>query len=118
MNKRYLILILFCVVVSLPTYAKLSCNDLDDIATTLDEFADDFSQLRSRDIDRRVDNALEEMVDALNEVAYVEDDRRLTNWINDLEIAWEDREREDFEESMEDIIYRLDEIYDRDCNRR
>lgn len=103
---------------SLPTYAKLSCDELDEITETLDDFAEDFQQIRTRDIDRSVDEALEELVEALNTVAYVERDKRLTAWIGDLEIAWEDREREDFEESIDDVIDRLDELYERDCERR
>ena len=98
MKKLYILLFVFAAFVSLPTHAKLSCDDLGEISDTLDEFAEDFQQLRTRDIDDSVDEALEEMVDALNTVAYVERDKRLTAWINDLEIAWEDREREDFEE--------------------
>lgn len=118
MKKIYLALFLFTLFVSVPSYARLSCDELDEISESLDEFADEFSRLRTRDIDRSVDAALEELVEALNHVAYVEGDKRLSAWIQDLEIAYEDREREDFEESIDDVIERLDDLYSRDCERR
>ena len=118
MKKRILTLIFLGLFASMPSFARLSCDELDDIAETLDDFAGDFQELNDRDIDRSVDRALAELVDALNEVAYAENDKRLTAWTKNLEIAWEDRERDDFEESIDDIIDRLDDLYDRDCTRR
>jgi len=118
MKKLYLLIFLFTLNFSIPSHARLSCDDLDEIAESLDEFAEEFNQLRTRDIDRSVDRALEELVEALNIVAYAEGDKRLSAWIQDLEIAYEDREREDFEESIDDVIERLDDLYDRDCRRR
>jgi len=117
MKKKYLTLIFMGLFACIPSYARLSCNELDEVAETLDDFADDFQRLRDRDIDHSVDRALAELVDALHEVAHAENDSRLTAWTRDLEIAWEDREREDFEESIDDIIDRLDDLYDRDCRR-
>ena len=118
MKNKFLILIFLGLFVSMPSFALLSCDDLDDIADTLDGFAGDFQQLRTRDIDHSVDRALAELVDGLHEVAHAENDSRLTAWTNDLEFAWEDQDREDFEEALDDIIERLDDLYDRDCRRR
>ena len=116
MKKRYSILFLVALFVSLPTHARLSCNDLDELSVTLDDLADDMEGVRSIGTDGGLDIALGELTSALNEVAHVEHDKRLSAWISDLEIAWEDMERDDFEESLDDIIDRLDDLYDRDCD--
>ena len=116
MKLLHLILLLFTLSFCLPSQASLSCNDLDVLAESLDEFAEEFKNVRDRDIDRSLDKTLKELVVALKEVAYVENDKRLSTWIQNLQFAWEDEERDDFEEAIDDIIERLDELYDRDCD--
>jgi hypothetical protein len=97
--------------------ARLTCSELDELSEILDDLSYNFDKMHERSIDNEVDNALGELTDALKDVAAEENDRRLTAWINDLEIAWEDMEKDDFVESLDDITERLDELYDRDCER-
>jgi hypothetical protein len=116
MKLLHIMLILFTLTFCLPSHARLSCNDLDVLAESLDEFAEEFKDVRDREIDRSLDRSLRELVVALKQVANVENDKRLSAWIQNLEIAWEDEERDDFDEAIDDIIERLDELYDRDCD--
>ena len=97
------------------SYARLTCDELDELSGILDDLSYDFDNLHERRIDNEVDNALGELTDALKDVAHVENDKRLSAWITALEIAWEDMEKDDFVESLDDITERLDELYDRDC---
>jgi hypothetical protein len=116
MKFLHIILILFTLTICLPSHAKLSCNDLDVLAESLDEFAEEFKNVSDHEIDRSLDRTLRELVVVLKQVANVEKDKRLSAWIQNLEIAWEDEEREDFDEAIDDIIERLDDLYDRDCD--
>jgi len=116
MKLLHIILFLLTFTFCMPSHARLSCDELDILAESLDDFADEFKRVRDRDIDRDLDEALRELVVVLKEVAYVENDSRLSTWIQNLQIAWEDEDREDFDEAIEDIIDRLDDLYDRDCD--
>lgn len=95
--------------------AKLSCGELDELAEILDDLAEELVDVQSIGAGGDVDLALGDVTDALNDIARVEKDKRLSSWITNLEIAWDDMERDDFEESLDDIIERLDDLYDRDC---
>jgi len=96
--------------------AKLSCHDLDDLATGLDDLAEALEDIDTIGTNSALDDALGDVTDVLELVAEVENDARLTRWIADLQLAWDDMERADFEDSLDDIIERLDELGDRDCN--
>lgn len=51
------------------------------MAASLDDMAYEFERVDEQDIDRITDRALRELVEALNLVAQVENDMRLTTWI-------------------------------------
>ena len=102
---------------SASSFARFSCDDLDDMAASLDDMAYEFERVDEQDIDRRTDRALRELVETLNLVAQVENDMRLTTWIRNLQIAFEDKDKDDFEEALDDIIDRMDDLYERDCER-
>ena len=117
--KRFILILLFAgMFVSVPVQARLSCSELDELAEILDDLAGDLQSLDSFGVNSEVDLALKELTDALKMIAHEEQDKRLGTWIQGMEIAWEDMERDDFEESLDDIIERLDDLYDRDCERR
>ena len=46
----------------------------------------------------------------------MEQDRYLTSGINDLNRAWRNMERDEFEVALDDISERLDELGERDCD--
>ncbi len=96
--------------------AKLSCYDLDELATDLDDLAEALVDVDTIGANSELDDALGDVTDVLELVADVENDARLTRWIADLQLAWDDMEREDFEDSLDDIIERLDELGERDCS--
>ena len=117
MRKTINLVLLTSLFFSVSSFAKFSCRDLDEIGESIGELAYEFQYVNDRDIDRRFDRVLEEVVIALNLVAEVEGDKRLSTWTQGLEIAWEDKNKDDFEESLEDVLNRLAEIFVRDCER-
>jgi Asp-tRNA(Asn)/Glu-tRNA(Gln) amidotransferase C subunit len=96
--------------------ARLSCDELEELAASLDELAEAMTEIDEIGVNSALDGALGDVTDALAVVAAVENDARLTRWIADLNLAWEEMEREDFEDSLDDIIDRLDELGERDCS--
>ncbi|MCB1582991.1 MAG: hypothetical protein R3E90_07085 [Marinicella sp.] len=48
-------------------------------------------------------------------LAKEESDASLAPWIADLKLAWNDIKREGFEDSLDNIVERLDELADKDC---
>ncbi len=96
--------------------ARLSCDELDDLAIGLDDLAEALVDIDSIGTNSALDDALGDVTDVLEVVAEIENDARLTRWIADLQLAWDDMEREDFEDSLDDIIERLDELGERDCS--
>ncbi|WP_223786827.1 hypothetical protein [Marinicella meishanensis] len=96
--------------------ARLSCDELDELAASLDDLAEAMSVVDDIGVNSTLDGALGDVTEALSVVAAVENDARLTRWIADLNLAWEEMEREDFEASLDDIIDRLDELGERDCS--
>ncbi len=116
MKKRQCLALLLFLFACWTAQAKLSCDNLDELAEVLDELAEELVDVRSIGVNGDLDLALGDLTDGLNDVARLERDRTLSTWIDDLEIAWEDMERDDFEESLDDIIDRLDDLYDRDCD--
>lgn len=96
--------------------AQLSCQELAELVVSLDDLYVTLENVDSIGINSPLDNALGDLSEALNAVAEVEEDRRLTRMIADLNYAWDSMEREDFEDALDDIINRMDEMGERDCN--
>ena len=96
MKKFYLVLLVMCFAMSLPANARLSCDELDELSIILDDLASELEGVDSVGVNGEIDLALGDLTSALNRVADVEKDKRLSAWIQDLEIAWEDREADDF----------------------
>ena len=48
-------------------------------------------------------------------LAKEESDACLAPWLADLKLAWNDIKREGFEDSLDNIVERLDELADKDC---
>lgn len=94
---------------------QLSCDDLDGLAGDLDYLAMSLEEVEDIGYNTPLDATLGELTVALSAVASVEDDRTLSRWISDLKQAWKDMSREDFEVALDDIIDRLDELGERDC---
>ncbi|MCX7553139.1 hypothetical protein OS175_04560 [Marinicella sp. S1101] len=98
------------------SHARLSCDELDGLATALDDLAEALVSIENIGLNSELDDGLGELTEVLTDVAEVESDTRLKRWIADLQLAWDDMEREDFEDSLDDIIERLDELGARDCS--
>ena len=115
MPRLKLMSIPLALLFSMNTYARLSCNELDELAEAVDEVAYEVDRMQESDYNRSIDRALKDLTNALRVVADYEDDRRLKAWTSNLEIAWDDMEKDDFIDSLDDITERLDELYERDC---
>ncbi len=96
--------------------AQIGCDDLDDLSASLDDLADALQSVDEIGINSYLDNSLGELSQVLNTVAQVEQDRYLTSGINDLNRAWRNMERDEFEVALDDISERLDELGERDCD--
>ncbi len=95
--------------------AQVSCDDLDDLIASLDDLAESLESIEEIGLNSYLDSTLGDLSEALTAVAYIEKDRLLTAGITDLNTAWNDMEREDFEIALDDISERLDELGERDC---
>lgn len=95
--------------------AELSCVDLEDVADALDDVADELAEMRSVREDGRVDRDLADITEALTYIADEEEDRRMDNAVSAMIEGWEEYDLGLFEEGLEDVIDRLDDLYDRDC---
>ncbi|MFC3195165.1 hypothetical protein ACFODZ_13010 [Marinicella sediminis] len=113
--KKLLLTMVACCGFSVAN-AQLSCQDLDDLAGSLDELAEALVEVDDIGLNSPLDATLGDLSEALSAVAYVEEDARLTRWIADLQLSWQEMEREDFEVALDDIIDRLDELGERDCD--
>lgn len=113
--KKFCVLLL-CFAGVTAVQAKLSCEELDELATDLDDLAVALESVDSIGVDSELDDALGDVTTALHLVAKVEKDGQLSGWVADLDDAWEDMEREDFEVALDDITERLDELAERDCS--
>lgn len=95
--------------------AQLSCDDLDDLAASLDDLAEAIQYVEEIGVNTELDGALGELTNALSSVAYVEQDQYLSGQISGLKSSWDNLDRYNFEESLDNIIERLDGLGERDC---
>lgn len=112
-------ILLFCMTYTLfaqNVFPQISCFDLDTLADSLDDMADELSEIDTIGIDGELDIALGEMTNVLYQVAQYENDYELNASTDALEQAWQYAQLDAFENAIEDIIDRLDDLDDRDCD--
>ena len=113
--KKYL-LVLSCSLCLSVANAQLSCDDLAELTVSLQDLSEVLVAVDEYGVDTELDAALAELLTALTDVAVVEQDTKLTRWIEDLKSAWRDMDRTVFEDSLSKVHGRLDEMGYRDCN--
>ncbi len=109
-------LLLLCFVFASAAHARLTCDELEELAADLDSLATGLESVDTIGVDSELDDVLGDVSSALHVVARIEKDTELSAWIDDLDLAWEEMERDDFESSLDDIIERLDDLGERDCS--
>jgi|GEM_PF-2175350 len=127
MKKILLAFMLLGLFLSSPVVAaeELSCEDLNDLSEVLDEVADVLNEAEVGDIrgDRDFDNKLGELIQALQMVARVEDNDRLSDNIDamndiwDTEGEWTREEWNDLRTALDGTINSFERIYYKDCER-
>lgn len=115
-THRLLAACLLALVWGQSAQARYSCDELDSLAQNLDYLADQLQYVTTIGIDGELDFALGELTDALYYVSAYEGDGTLEYHVNDLSNSWDLANRGAFDRALENIIYRFDALYDRDCN--
>lgn len=113
--KKYVLMTSCCLWMSLAN-AQLSCTDLAALTVSLEELSEVLEVVEDYGVNSELDTSLSELIVSLKDVAIVEQDVKLTRWVEDLKMAWNDMERDMFESSLKKVTGRLDEMGLRDCN--
>jgi hypothetical protein len=92
-----------------------SCDDLIDIANGLDDVADYYVTGGTVYEGTRDDVLYGEVVDELERVANVENDAQISASIRTMAYGYDAFDGVRFEEGLEATIFRIDQLYDRDC---
>lgn len=113
---KKLLVIISCSLWLSAASARLSCTELAELTVSLEELTEVLVYVDDYGVETELDESLRELINALTEVAIVEQDVKLSRWIEDLKRAWKDMDREVFDRSLERVTGRLDEMGLRDCN--
>ena len=110
------LLIVSCLLWLSAANARLSCTDLAELTVSLEELSEVLVYVEDYGNETELDESLRELINALTDVAIVEQDVKLSRWIEDLKRAWKDMDRPMFDSSLDKVAGRLDEMGLRDCN--
>ncbi len=115
---RILCFVVFLSFFSFVTTAaeRPTCEELTDIANDLDEISAAFAAAGTIKEGDEVDRALGEIVDALANIATVENENALTDSVNSLTDAYDKMDGEKFGLSLDSVTSNIDRLYRRDCN--
>ena len=94
-------------------FGALSCSELDDAVDTLDDV--DVALLFADDVDEETDEFLRFLTVSLLEAAEDEDDGKLKKHTERLRRAYNDEDLDEFQDALNDVSDRLEDIYDEDC---
>ena len=100
---------------SLNSYANVSCGDLSEMATDLDQIAEALTQVEVIHEGDELDQALGQLVDALQIIADAESTDRFYRHVDRFTSAYNDMDSDRFEATLDDIIVYMDKMYVRDC---
>lgn len=92
-----------------------SCDDLIDIANGLDDVADYYVAGGTIYEGTRDDVLYGDLVDQLERLGKVENDAQLNASIRTMAYGYDNFDGVRFEEGLEATIFRIDQLYDRDC---
>lgn len=94
-----------------------SCDDLAELANTLEEMEIALKEVGTIAEGDEVDVALGDVVDALLVVADVENDSYLNKSVGRLSLAWEDMDGGRLMDALNDVIGDFDAIIGKECVR-
>jgi len=97
------------------TSARSSCDDLVELANGLDDLADYYLSGGSVYEESSDDVRFGPIVDELEGLAAVEQDAQLNTAIGKMAGGYDDLDGSAFEQGLEATIFRIDQLYDRDC---
>jgi len=112
---KYMFFLIFLLSSSVNAAERLSCDQLDGLAGSLDELGTAFTQAGTIEVGGELDNALADVINALYEVADVEKEATLDAYVGDLEAGWKNMDAEAFAQALDDVIGSLDRLLRRDC---
>ncbi|MCB1176695.1 MAG: hypothetical protein KDK36_03855 [Leptospiraceae bacterium] len=96
---------------------KLSCDDLTDIANTLDEVSAALKSAGKIEEDSEPDKALRDILDALHQLVKAEKgEKALAANVKSMEKAWQAMNWKAFRQSLDRVIGSIDKINHRDCD--
>jgi hypothetical protein len=113
--KKFIILLSSCFCLNIAN-AQLSCDELAELTVSLEDLSGTLEGVEDYGVDSELDVTLGELTHSLTDVAKVEQDVKLTRWIEDLKMAWKEMDRDAFDSALDNVFVRLDEIGYRDCN--
>ena len=109
----------FVLALSAPMAAvadeKVSCDDLVEIANSLDEVADAMEKGIEIKEDSQEDKGLREITDGLTMIAQSENNDNLLNAVKKMDQAWEAMDRTNFIASLDRVTELFDAIRKVDC---
>lgn len=94
---------------------KFSCDELDASIVDLNDIADGFYAAGGIREGDPVDVALRDVVDSLHIYAAIEKEGDLSYHVNDLELAWQNMDSDNFSNALEGVIDSLERLLSRDC---
>lgn len=100
---------------NVPATEKFSCDELEESIDDLDDIAEGFhaaGDIREGDA---VDVALRDVVDSLHIYAAVEKEGNLSYYVNEMELAWQNMDGNNFSNALEGVIESMEQLLRRDC---
>lgn len=94
---------------------KFTCEDLTDLANTLDDVAIAITEVDAIEEGDELDQALGSLLEALDLVAKVENETRLNQAVDKIFSAYNNMDRDKFDSALESVTVNLDKLYLRDC---
>lgn len=100
-----------------PSFAELpSCDELAELADILDEVNDELDRIGRIPEDSELDQALGEVVTALEDVAKIEDSKKLSKSVAALAKAWEALDWDSFQVALDEVVLSFDKIRRAECD--
>jgi len=95
-----------------------SCDDLADIADSLDDVAESLSKTGKIEKESKTDKMLGKLVDELEKIADIEQNEALDKGVDTLGKAWDKMDWEKFKLALDSVIANFDRIRRKDCKEK
>ena len=112
-----LITVFLCLAAPIKANELPSCNDLADMANTLEEMEGALKTIEKITEGDEVDKALGEVVEGLKTIALVENDAHLSESVLQLSSAWEKMDGNQLMAALKNTIDDFDVIIGKECTK-